>query len=595
MDPQRIPQAYWRQRLRMARAMGLNTVFSYVFWNELEPARGRWDFSGRNDVARFFRIADEEGLKVVLRPGPYVCGEREWGGFPAWLMMATGGGGDEPVRVREDNGPFLEASRRYLRRLGAELRDLQATRGGPVLMVQLENEYGSFGSDKKYLQALADMLRESFDLRLYTNDGDNKANLENGQLHGVLAETDGDPRQGFAARDKYVTDKTSLGPQLDGEYYVTWFDDWSASSGHHAAPGNGAAVDKALDGLEWVLRGNNSFSIYMFHGGTNWGFGNGAIWANGRTMAVTSSYDYGAPLDESGRPTEIYFKLRAMISKYVPAGSIPEVPKTPPLIDIKEFSLKPARPLFDTRSRQPDKRSSQPATMESLAQSYGFVLYEHKVAEDASGILSPGDEPRDRVMVYVNGKRVGVVDRTYVTPAKVRLSLKRGDTLQLLVENLGRVDFTHKLKDQRKGIVGNVSLGSGRVLEGWSMYSLSLDALPPGIFTNSQVVVRDEQPPVFYTASFRLPAGSKTGFESDTFLSLPRGTKGQVWVNGINLGRYWAVGPQQSLYLPGCYLKTAGQPNEVVVLELEPRASAPPSAKGISVRQWFNSPDPDAP
>ncbi|GJN74929.1 beta-calactosidase [Purpureocillium lilacinum] len=589
MDPQRIPKKYWRHRLQMARAMGLNTIFSYIYWNNLEPTPGQWDFRDRNDIAQFFRIAQEEGLHAVLRPGPYICGEREWGGFPAWLSQIPG------MKVRENNKPFLDASKKYLDRLGAELRRLQVTKGGPILMTQLENEYGSFDNDKAYLQALADILRSNFDVFLYTNDGGGKSYLDGGTLHGVLAEVDGDDSKGaFEARDQYVTDKTMLGPLLNGEKYITWIDDWAANSTHHVTSGNPEAVASVVADLEWVLQNNHSFSIYMFHGGTNFGFENGGIFANSRTNAVTSSYDYGAPLDESGRPTEVYHKLRDMISKYVPKGSIPDLPATPDLTEVDDFTFSPAVALFDTLPKEPTKKSDKPVTMESLGQSYGFVLYEHTAAEDSSGVLAAGDEPRDRVIVYVNGKKVGVMDRTYVTPKAVQVSLKKGDVLRLLVENLGRIDYGQRLREQAKGIVGDVKVGD-RVLDGWSAYSIPLSSLPKELSGGSHGKAAVKDTPVFYTGTFKLKDSAKTDLSGDTFLSLPKGVKGQVWVNGVNLGRYWTVGPQQSLYVPGVYVQAHGRDNQVVVLELEPSADTKLTGKGIATRVWGNNPDPDAP
>ncbi|KYK60836.1 beta-calactosidase [Drechmeria coniospora] len=586
MDPQRIPKQYWRSRLRMARAMGLNTIFSYIFWNNLEPRRGRWDFDDRNDLVTFFQTVQEEGLFAVLRPGPYICGEHEWGGFPAWLSEIPG------MAVRENNGPFLAATKSYLDRLGSELRSQQITRGGPILMTQLENEYGSFGKDKLYLEAHAQLLRANFETPLYTTDGGGKSYLEGGQLHGVLAVADGDPKTAFAARDKYVTDPTSLGPQLNGEYYVHWFDDWHVNVTHNSLDGNQAGQERVVKDLEWVLRGNNSFNIYMFHGGTNFAFDSGSVWAEGRTRAVTTSYDYGAPLDETGRPTKLYHKLRDLISRHVPAGSIPDVPSMPGLARVDEFSLRPLLSLFDARSSTPDKESAEPVTMESLGQSYGYLLYEHVVEVDASGVLSPGDEARDRVIVYVNEVKVGVIDRTYLTLASVKVGVKRGDILRLLVENVGRVDYSQKLRDQRKGIVGNVTIGRD-VLRGWSMYSLPMSELPSLVVGGEQFEVNDG--PVFYTGSFELPDGAAVDETRDTLLSFPAGVKGQVWVNGINMGRYWTIGPQQSLYVPGCYLKPSGSSNDVVVLELEPKPGVQLTGRSVAVRKWFNNPDPDAP
>lgn len=584
MDPQRIPPEYWSHRLKMARAMGLNTVFSYLYWNLHEPSPGQWDFEGRNDVAKFFRLAQEEGLKVVLRPGPYICGERDWGGFPAWLSQVPN------MAVRQDNSPFLDASKSYIDRVGKELRELQITQGGPILMTQLENEYGSFGKDKTYLAKLAVMLRDNFDVFLYTNDGGGKSYLEGGQLHGVLAVIDGDSKSGFAARDKYVTDPTSLGPQLNGEYYITWIDQWGSDYPHQQISGSESAIANAVGDLDWTLAGNYSFSIYMFHGGTNFGFENGGIRDNGPLAAMTTSYDYGAPLDESGRPTDVYFKLREMISKYVPAGSIPDVPTMPKLATVPEFELKPVASLFKLENK-PMEEDKNPISMDALGQSYGYVRYEHTITKDVKGNLTIGDGARDRAMVYINGERVGVIDTVQKNPATVQVSAKKGDTLQILVENLGRVDVRQRLREQVKGIVGSVSIGC-HALRKWRMFSLPLDTLPSNLADQDGYEVKKDDTPVFYTGSFDLPAGASSDFSGDTFISVPKGVKGVLYINGINMGRYWTIGPQQSLYVPGSFLKDK---NEVVLLELEPQPGVKISAEGIPERKWFNNADPDAP
>ncbi|KAH8691660.1 putative beta-calactosidase [Talaromyces proteolyticus] len=595
MDPQRVPRTYWRQRLQMARAMGLNTIFSYVFWNRLEPEPGQWNFSGQNDIAEYFRLAQEEDLHVVLRPGPYICGEHDWGGFPAWLSQVPN------MAVRQNNPPFLNASKSYITRLAQELKPMQITYGGPILMVQLENEYGSFGSDKTYLEALATILRDNFDLFLYTNDGGGESYLSGGQLHGVLAETDGDPRTGFAARDKYVTDPTSLGPLLDGEYYVTWLDTWASNYSFETDVGNAAATKEVISDLDWILSNNNSFSLYMFHGGTNLGFDNGGIWGGTYLEAVTTSYDYGAPLDESGRPTEIYYEIRDLISKYVPAGSIPAVPALPNLTTITNIKLEPSADLFDILEFFPTKSADNPLSMEALGQSYGFVLYEHIATEFIQGTLTPGIGIRDRVIVYVNSIRIGVMDSTYTTPSSVTVSLQKGDYLHLLVENLGRVDYGQELKDQTKGIIGNVTVGiNSTVLTGWSMYSLQLDSVPTASISLSKPpnleITKPQGPPVFYYGSYRAPpSNSPSSLSRDTFLSIPSAIKGVVWVNGINIGRYWTIGPQQSLYVPGCFLHDRNVLNEILVLELEPQANSTLFARGLDRREWFNNPDPDAP
>ncbi|OTB15065.1 glycoside hydrolase family 35 protein [Daldinia sp. EC12] len=591
MDPQRIPPAYWRDRLVKARAMGLNTIFSYVYWNLLELKQGQWvSDEESNDIAKFFGIAQEEGLNVVLRPGPYICGEREWGGFPAWLSRVPG------MRVRSSNEPFMLAAESYLKRLASDLQDLQVTRGGPLLMVQVENEYGSYGEDHNYTQRLRDILLRNFEVPLYTNDGGVDWTLRGGEVPGVLAAIDGDPRSGFAARDRYISDPSELGPLLDGEYYTSGPDFWGSENPHNTAVGNPSQIRRYVEDLDFVLGANNSISLYMFHGGTNFGFGNGAIWKNYTAVFVTS-YDYGAPLDESGRTTDMYFAFRNAIAKYVPQGSIPEPPENVPLLEVGNITLAPVVPLFDTLG---DKITSvAPVTMEELGQDYGLVLYEHKVVDTVQGNLQPGDRARDRVIVYVNGTKSGVIDSTYSQPTQVHVSLKPGDTLQLLVENLGRVDYWSResgtfvaLEDPYKGIKGNVTVGSD-VLSGWDVYSLPLET-PPIASKTSRVAITTDSSPLFFRGSFTVGGGNTTDPAAlDTFLEVPDGVKGNVWVNGFNLGRYWVVGPQQSLYLPGTLLKSNTE-NDIVVLELEPKAESL-TAFGSAERRWANYPDPDYP
>lgn len=602
MDPQRIPHEYWRDRLQKVRAMGLNTIFSYVFWNLMEPTQGAWTGSEpANDIATYFRIAQEEGLNVILRPGPYICGEREWGGFPAWLAEVPG------MVVRSYNEPFLNASKSYIERLANDLHGLQVNRGGPILMVQVENEYGSFAAEHNYTAALRDLLRANFEgMTLYTNDGGVDWTLEGGEVHTVLAEIDGDPSSGFNARKLYINDTTELGPLLDGEYYTWSPDQWGSHNPHNTTVGNPGDVTQFVKDLDFVL-GNSSASIslYMVHGGTNFGFGNGALWQWNRTAAFTTSYDYDAPLDESGRTNEYYMTLRSTIQKYVPADSIPDVPANLPRSTIPEFGLTPAASLFDHLGKK--MTSDYPITMEALGQSYGFVLYKHTATETMTGLVQPGDRPRDRIIVYVNNVRQGVMDSQYQNPNNVTVSLKAGDKLQLLVENLGRVDYWSRmndamihnhLQDPYKGIVGNVTVGD-QALSGWDMYSLPVEDVAFVSSAPQQYgpAVEAGDPPVFYAGSFTIDASENSTNSAllDTYLQIPSGLRGVVFVNGFNLGRYWYVGPQQSLYLPGTVIKP-GERNEVVVLELEPgMRSESLTSRGITERMWGNNPDIDCP
>ncbi|KAI1416293.1 glycoside hydrolase family 35 protein [Hypoxylon sp. FL1857] len=490
----------------------------------------------------------------------------------------------------------MEAAASYLTRLADDLKDLQVTRGGPLLMVQVENEYGSYGEDHNYTQGLRDILRENFEVPLYTNDGGVDWTLRGGEVPGVLAEIDGDPRSGFTSRDRYIVDPTELGPLLDGEYYTLAPDFWGSSNPHNTAVGKASQIQQFVSDLDYVLGANNSISLYMFHGGTNFGFSNGAIWKN-YTAVFTTSYDYGAPLDESGRTTDLYFTFRDTIQKYVPQGSIPEPPENIPLLEISNITLSPTVSLFDTLGKK--TTSVEPVTMEELGQAYGLVLYEHKVTTAVQGNLKPGDRARDRVIVYVNGTRRGVIDSTYSQPAQVSLSLQPGDTLQLLVENLGRVDYWSResgtfvaLEDPYKGIIGNVTVGF-EVVSGWDIYSLPLDEPPAASKVGSDAITTGSAP-VFFQGTFKVEGGNSTDpITLDTFLEVPDGVKGNVWVNGFNLGRYWVVGPQQSLYLPGTILNPHGD-NEIVILELEPNGETL-TAAGVAERRWANYPDPDYP
>lgn len=596
MDPQRIPHQYWRDRLKKARAMGLNTIFPYVFWDQLEPTPGRWTFDQpQNDIAKYVKIAQEEGLNVILRPGPYICGEHDFGGFPYWLTQIPA------MVVRDYNEPFLNASKVYLTKLAEQLAPLQVSKGGNILMVQVENEYGSFGNNHQYVAALRDTLKGLYDVPLYTNDGGVDWTLEGGSIPSVLAEIDGDPASGFKARDQYINDPSMLGPLLDGEYYTYAPDQWGSYNSHNSTERDPQAISQFVKDIDYVL-GNVSASIsfYMVHGGTNFGFQNGALWQN-RTTAFTSSYDYSSPIGEAGRTGALFRTMRDAIAKYVPDGTIPTTPENVPLLAVPQFELKPLVALFDALGKK--HTADSPVSMEALGQGYGFILYEHTITSATAGVIHPGDRPRDRVLVYVNGARQGVIDSQYQHPLNITLTLRPGDKLSLLVENLGRVDYYSRgnpyanyFRQPEKGIVGDVSIGDTDLI-GWDMYTIPLTDLPETTASTEYSTGSNSSAPTFYYGTFTIPSNPDTTTDPaalDTFLSLPAGIKGQAFVNGFNLGRYWLVGPQQSLYLPGVLLKH-DDPNEVVVLELEPdhMNGTKMVAEGLAERKWFNHPDPD--
>ena len=534
----RVPRQYWRDRMKKMKAMGLDTLTTYVFWNLHEPQPGQFDFTGNLDVAAYVRTAQEEGLWVIVRPGPYICTEWEFGGFPAWLLSTP------DIKVRSADPRFLKAAENYMQRVGQQLAPLQITRGGPVIMVQVENEYGSFGSDKIYLNAVRQMIRDAgFDVTLFTSDGDpNK--LADGTLPDVLAVINfggrDAPEKKFAVFDKFRQHV----PRMCGEFWVGWFDSWGEK--HQTV-----AAQKVAQGLDWMLARGISVSIYMFHGGSTFGFMNGAN-KSAVYKPIINSYDYDAPLDEAGRPTEKFFALRDVIKKYLPAGTVlPELPAPLPMIEIPRLELKESASLFSALGRP--VKSERPQPMEAVGQNYGFILYRKRLDRAAKGTLEI-TEPSDYALVYQGDKRLGVLDRR-LKQNSLNVELSTAAPLDILVENMGRVNFGPHMVTDRKGITEKVTVG-GEELTGWEIYPLPLADLSRLKFS-----AKSKTGPAFYRGALKLNS------IGDTYLDLRGWGKGLVWVNGHNLGRYWRIGPQQSLFVPAGWLKKGR--NEIVVLDLE--------------------------
>jgi beta-galactosidase len=536
----RIPPEYWRDRLEKARAMGLNTVATYVFWNSHEPQPDSFNFSGGADLAKFIRTAQDVGLYVILRPGPYACAEWEFGGYPSWLLKSP------PVTVRGTDERYLAACGRYFTRLGKELAGLQITRGGPILMVQVENEYGSFGADTVYMGRVRDMIRSAgFDVPLFTADGPSQ--MPRGSLPDVLPAING-----ATGQDIFDTIRKFRphGPFFVAEFYPGWLDHWGEAHAKVDAAGSAAELD-------WMLAHGVSVNFYMFHGGTNFGFMNGANYG-GRFQPQPTSYDYDAPLDEAGRPTKKYYVFRDVIAKYLPAGTVlPPVPPALPSIEIPAVTMRRSGSIF--LALPPGVQSERPLSMEDIGQSYGYTLYFTRFSKPGKRTLAIRDL-RDYGIVYVNGVRVASLDRRHKMNS-VELDLRTPTTaLGILVENGGRINYGKELLDNRKGIVGKVFWGEDELTH-WEIFPIE-DLPAPGSFPRSitgEPTVGGE--PVLYAGTFMLDRAG------DSYLDMRAWAKGAVWVNGHNLGRYWYIGPQQTLYLPGAWLK-AGE-NEIKVLELE--------------------------
>jgi len=538
----RVPREYWRDRMRKMRAMGLNTLCTYVFWNLHEPEPGRFDFSGNLDLAEYLRTAQEEGLFVILRPGPYICTEWEFGGFPAWLLKAA------DMRVRSTDPRFLAAAAKYLKRVGQEVADLQVDRGGPIILVQVENEYGSFGNDMTYKQAIRKSTVEAgFRVPLYTSDGPGADMLAGGTFPDLLPVVnfgaEPEPKEAFEELDRF---RTGI-PKMCGEYWAGWFD-------HYGKPHHTTDAREGAQGVAWMLKRGISFNLYMFHGGTNFGFMNGANWT-GRYAPDTTSYDYDGMLDEAGRPTAKFFAYREAIRGFLPAREkLPELPAPLPVIEIPAFRFTESAALSDLLSAP--VRTEAPQAMEALDQSYGYILYRYPVAAAAKEVLEVA-EVRDYALVMQGNRRLGTLDRR-LRQSCLDVDLKAGEPLEILVENTGRINFAQEMVGERKGILGKVSLG-GEELKGWESFSLPMTDLGRLRFHSG-----DLAGPAFHRASFEL---REVG---DTFLDLSGWGKGQVFVNGHNLGRHWNLGPAATLYCPAPMLRKGR--NEVIVLELEPRA-----------------------
>ena len=547
----RIPREYWRHRLRMAKAMGLNTIATYVFWNYHERAPGVFDFhTGNRDLAEFVREAQQEGLWVILRPGPYVCAEWDFGGIPSYLLRSPA------ARVRSNDPRYQRAAQRYLRALGDQIRPLLVTHGGPILMVQVENEYGSFGADSAYKNATRRMFVDAgIDVPLFTADG--AAELAKGSMPGVFASVTGETNYDslVAHVEPY---NHGMGPYMVAEFYPGWLTHWDE-------PLPSTPLSGFLPQYDSLLSRGASVSLYMFHGGTNFGFTSGANYTTTEPIEPSmTSYDYGAPLSEAGWPNEKYYALRDVIRRHV-SYPIPDVPARLPAIAIRRFGLTQAADLLDLVAHTAPVRAPDPLSFADLGQAHGYVLYRHRMSAAADGMLAvPG--LRDFGEVFVNGRRVATLARrTSVFTA--RLHVPAGARLDIFVENMGHINYGPLLVDDRKGIVEPVTLGGVR-LTGWEMFGLPFDL--PAHATGHFAA---ENRPSVYRGSFTIDS---TG---DTFLDMRGWNRGIVFVNGINLGRYWRVGPQQTLYLPGVWLRRGR--NEIEVFDLEGRV-ANPSIAGVA-------------
>jgi len=541
MHPARIPAEYWTHRIKMAKALGCNSIAAYLFWNYHETAEGTFDFTtGNRDIARFIRLAQAEGMWVLLRPGPYVCAEWDFGGIPTYLLRIP------DIKVRCMHPQYMQAAERYIQRLAAIVRPLLVTNGGPILLVQVENEYGSYGNDRAYMARLKEVwVKAGVDVPFFTADGPTPYMLEAGHVEGGAIGLDS------GSEEKHWDLARSIVPGVpvfSSETYPGWLTHWGEQ---WARP----KTEELLKEVTFLLANSKSFNFYVAHGGTNFGFTAGANSGGKGYEPDVTSYDYDAPIDEQGRPTSKYHALRELIGSYLPAGQpLPPIPDPIPAISVPEFAMRPRASLWNHLPAP--IASVQPRPFEAYGQNQGLVLYRTKLVGRKFGKLVITDL-HDYANVFVDGKLVGTLDRRL---GEKSIDLPKTDNpmpvLEILVEGMGHINFAQEMID-RKGITDRVTL-SGMTLMNWDVFLLPLTdawvtALPAG-------PADPTRPGVFFRGSFTIEK------PADTFIDMTGYRKGIVWVNGHNLGRYWDIGPQKRLFCPAPWLK-AGT-NEVTVFDL---------------------------
>ncbi|XP_029981158.1 beta-galactosidase-1-like protein isoform X1 [Sphaeramia orbicularis] len=557
----RIPQYYWKDRLLKMYMTGLNAVQVYVPWNFHEGAQGVYNFTGDRDLEHFLNLANQTGLLVILRPGPYICAEWEMGGLPAWLLQKPN------IILRSADTDYLQAVSNWFAVLLPKIKPWLYINGGNIISVQVENEYGSYyACDYNYMRHLQTLFRFFLgeDTVLFTTDGNTDKEMTCGTLEGLYATVDFGTDTNISEAFKRQRRFEPRGPLVNSEFYTGWLDHW----GDQHARVTTEKVSKVLG--EMLTMGAN-VNMYMFEGGTNFGYWNGAD-HDRRFRSVVTSYDYDAPLSEAGDPTEKLLAIRDVIKQFrdIPAGPMP--PATPKFaygfVTLKKVGSVSA--LLSTLSPMGPVQSHYPLTFEEMKQYYGYMLYRTTLPRDLSEptpLISPLNGVHDRAYVSVNGVYQGLLQRD--TALVMNVTGHQGDTVDILVENMGRVNFGSKINDY-KGLLSNLILGKD-VLTDWKIYSLDIDGAITGGWPHS--ARKQSNPPMKKELSFgpNLYMGTfpPNGLSWDTFLKLNEWTKGQVWINGMNLGRYWpARGPQQTLYVPGPLL-SSNQPNNITVLELE--------------------------
>ncbi len=571
----RIPKPYWEHRIKMCKALGMNTVCIYIFWNIHEQREGEFDFTGNNDVAEFCRLAQKNGMYVIVRPGPYVCAEWEMGGLPWWLLKK------KDIRLRERDPYFMERVKIFEQKVGEQLAGLTIQNGGPIIMVQVENEYGSYGEDKPYVSEIRDCLRGIYGKELALFQCDWSSNFEKNGLDDLTWTMNFGTGANINDQFRRLGELRPNAPKMCSEFWSGWFDKWGAR--HETRP-----AKDMVDGMDEMLSKGISFSLYMTHGGTSFGHWAGAN-SPGFAPDVTS-YDYDAPINEYGHATPKFWELRKMMEKYNDGKALPAVPKdVAPIITVPKFELKEFSSIFngeDSQFKLPIRKEGGLMTFEEMDMGWGSMLYTTTMPEIPAQSVITADF-HDFAQVFINGKHIGKIDRVKNEKSLTLPPVKKGDELEILVEAMGRINFGRAIKDF-KGIVGEVAITAE--VEGiettWKPQNWVKFGLPDSyekaadafVHNNDYTKAENEGQRLGKKPQWNvdgLDLVSKRGYYrgyfnltkvGDTFLNFETWGKGQVWVNGHALGRIWSIGPQQTLYVPGCWLKKGK--NEIIVLDV---------------------------
>ena len=581
----RIPRPYWEHRIQMCKSLGMNAVCIYIFWNIHEQQEGQFNFTDNNDIAEFCRIAQKNGMYVIVRPGPYVCAEWEMGGLPWWLLKK------KDIKLRERDPYFMERVKIFEEKVGEQLKPLTIQNGGPIIMMQVENEYGSYGEDKPYISEIRDCLRGIYGKELELFQCDWSSNFEKNGLDDLTWTMNFGTGANIDQQFRRLGELRPNAPKMCSEFWSGWFDKWGAR--HETRP-----AKDMVDGMDEMLSKGISFSLYMTHGGTSFGHWAGAN-SPGFAPDVTS-YDYDAPINEWGLATPKFWELRKMMEKYDERGfplqggrkgGLPAVPKAPmPIITVPKFELTEFAPLMSAMT-EPVKGNLK--TFEEMNMGWGTMMYSTRLPEITSQSELTG-EFHDFAQVFIDQKYIGKIDRVKNEKSLTIPAIKKGEDLIIIVEGMGRINFGRAIKDF-KGIIGNVTLTTETddvemVLtpKNWANvaipddYETAKKVLDMVKGVNDRVAsgeVKGCVPALALTQGYEgskklgdlLKPGYHRGYFNlkkvgDTFLNFETWGKGQVWVNGHAMGRFWSIGPQQTLYVPGCWLKK-GQ-NEVIVLDI---------------------------